>query len=913
MGIKQPNDDWSFSGHNGQRIITAIIRLYVFPILTLWLYFFDKIDMYGHFTIFDAQIMTYPSQSSSLRPLNNPTFDHAQQLRIITTDSKLASINSDCFSWQNLPSPLAIAYISPHISFKDTLQKIQKLAGSTPLLAVSTAGELAGTPENPDLYKATDDNWDRVVLQIFPPDLFDGVSIHTIPLHNDDLRQQLPSIGRDERVKRITDSLLSLSPSFTIDSQNTIAVTFIDGLSLCENYFMEAVYRSGKFPCFFMGGSAGGKMDFQKTAIYANSQVFENHAVIAFLKLKKDRTYGVLKSENFKKTGYSFVVIEADPERRLIQSVMDPQTEKVVPIIDFLADHFHIEKNKLTHHLENYSFGLEIDNDVYVRSIQKIDFDHNVISFFCDIKPGDRLEILEYTDFIQQTQKDVTDFLTGKPPALGAIFFDCILRRLHNADHLGALKNVCPMPVAGFSTFGELFGLNVNETLSALIFFDTSTQPYRDSFIIEFPAYYAHYLNYFSKRLEISRENLLAAQEKLVKEGRELREAKEISDAANRAKSEFLANMSHELRTPLNSILGMVQLLEQEKLTKDAHDMLDIMKKSGSNLLEIVNDILDISKIEANQILLEKSVFDLHEKTVDIFQTMVPLAQQKKLEITLKIQDRPIFVIGDSLRYGRILVNLIGNAIRYTEQGHIHIKISETTDDQGRFIIIGDVEDTGIGIPKNKQEKIFEKFTQADSSTTRRYGGTGLGLAITRELVTLMGGTIGVNSTLGLGSTFWFRIPFTKSSSAIAATHEHQPVHNPTYTHTKSITEVRILVAEDHIMNQQFIKRFFKNLKIDHYDIVETGRQVLSALGVNTYDFILMDCHMPEMDGYDATIAVRHLPDPAVRNIPIIAMTANALKEDEEKCLAIGMNSYIRKPILIDEFKKKLSPWVHFQ
>lgn len=224
------------------------------------------------------------------------------------------------------------------------------------------------------------------------------------------------------------------------------------------------------------------------------------------------------------------------------------------------------------------------------------------------------------------------------------------------------------------------------------------------------------------------------------------------------------------------------------------------------------------------------------------------------------------------------------------------------------------MQDTGIGIPKDKHQLIFDKFTQADTSTTRKYGGTGLGLAITKELVELMEGTIGVESEVGKGSNFWFEIPLERWTTVDDAEEDGEKSLSDRQDNKNLLTlqDVRILVAEDHKMNQQFIKQLFKSLGVTHYDIVETGHEVLNILKEKTFDMILMDCHMPDMDGYETTVAIRSSQDPRFKDIPIVAVTANAMSKDEEKCLAIGMNGYISKPIQLEEFRFVLSKWILF-
>jgi CheY-like chemotaxis protein len=272
-------------------------------------------------------------------------------------------------------------------------------------------------------------------------------------------------------------------------------------------------------------------------------------------------------------------------------------------------------------------------------------------------------------------------------------------------------------------------------------------------------------------------------------------------------------------------------------------------------------------------------------------------------------------VIGDPLRFERILTNLLSNAIRYTEKGSVTVdaEINAEGLDPEKIMLHVRVIDTGIGIPKEKQAQVFEKFIQADTSDTRRYGGTGLGLTITKELVELMNGQIGLESEVGKGTTFWFTIPFVLANAIADEDHQTQKkTDTRDFEGAIPVEDVRILIAEDHEMNQVFMQKLFKNLGIKHYAIANNGREAVEILSAQNFDLVLMDCHMPEMNGYDATEAIRNLPDSVTSEIPIIAMTANAMAKDQERCLAIGMNDYLSKPFEISEFKRKLSPWVQF-
>jgi PAS domain S-box-containing protein len=385
--------------------------------------------------------------------------------------------------------------------------------------------------------------------------------------------------------------------------------------------------------------------------------------------------------------------------------------------------------------------------------------------------------------------------------------------------------------------------------------------------------------------------------------------AKIEAERANRAKSEFLANMSHELRTPLNSLLGMATLFRDTKLDGGQRGMLEAMSQAGEMLLKTVDDVLDFSKIEAGQVALERIGFDLKTVFVQVVTVLQPMASKKGLALTLDWPKMPMpAVVGDPLRIARVLHNLVGNAIKYTPQGRIGVAVQWEVAG-ARLDFTCRVTDTGIGIAAQNHGTIFQKFNQADSSTTRKYGGTGLGLSITQQLVEMMGGTIGVNSRLGEGASFWFSIPFPTTGQLDEEWADSGPQAAPARD-LPAPAEVRLLVAEDNALNRLYMEKLLEAFGFRQVRFVPNGAEAVRAYAETCPDLIFMDCHMPEKNGYEATQDIRALEEASGGHVPIIAMTANALSGEREKCLSFGMDEYISKPVDLNQFKSVLGAWV---
>lgn len=921
----------------------------------------------------------------------------------------------DFFLAEGQRAALAIAFISPELDFDVTCRTLKAVAGDSRFLAVSTAGELCSARDGAgSLYCADSSHSPGIVLQLFSADIIAEISIHAVPLFSEDIRRKDIVLSKDQRVEKIRNCLQELPVNFPVTARDTLALTFVDGLSASENYLMEAVYASGRFPCLFVGGSAGGKLDFRDTYLFDGNDVLQNHAIVAFCKMAKGAWFSAFKSQNFRMTGQSFVVIEAESACRTIKTVMRANSTDLLSPVDAMCQMLACSVDQLDDYLSGHTFGIKVDGELFVRSVAKINHADGSVEFYCDVNPGDELFFLEATDFVEQTRKDLESFLQGKPAPVGAILNDCILRRLNNARNLGGMDDLWSMPAAGFSTFGELFGININQTLSAVVFFRTREgELFHDRFINEFPIHYARYMNYFSQcrlqqvsilnklrvqiiqklinfinesnrlnrdlgilidRQESGQGNLdeaqLLAEKKsyekqfdLVDEfmdisrvlscidhslgirqetlspeaagespdllyktfhnsiqlGQRLREniislnrARQEAQAASIAKSQFLANMSHELRTPMNGIIGLAEILSGTDLNDDQAESARAVLSSAKSLLLLLNDILDYSKIESGELVLETVSFNLRASLQSVVSVQQPVAAKKNVDLKFIYEDSvPVHVMGDSLRINQMALNLIDNALKFTDKGHVILRVtSGGRGEDGKETIIISVEDTGIGIPEDKYDRIFQKFMQADGSTSRKYGGTGLGLTITKDLAEMMGGQISLSSKPGEGSVFKISVPLMVSADTtigLSSDEEDRIVMMP------DLSVMRILAVDDHPVNMMFLRKLLKKMGFAHVDEAENGRIAVEKVKAadQPYQAILMDCQMPEMDGFDASRLIRIWEEEQGQSPGIIiAVTAHAMEGDREKCLQAGMNDYIVKPINPGKLYETLGRWL---
>jgi signal transduction histidine kinase/ActR/RegA family two-component response regulator len=523
----------------------------------------------------------------------------------------------------------------------------------------------------------------------------------------------------------------------------------------------------------------------------------------------------------------------------------------------------------------------------------------------------DQTEQVQLLRQVQEREQYLNSLLSALPDLLFVIDKDGVYHEIYTHDES---QLALPKELALGNSIYNCLPYEFAEQAMRPVFFVLET---RQPFIWEYSLnvhgeerfYEARFVPYTDERVIILVRDVSERKyaQKMLEETNQrlelaLMEAHEMTlraEAASRAKSEFLANMSHEIRTPMNGVLGMVQLLEDTPLNQEQAELLRTLKNSAQFLMGLLNDILDLSKIEAGKMTLEQIPVNLHELARETVALFGGRASEKGLTLHAQIDpNAPEWVLGDPVRLRQIVANFISNAIKFTHEGSVTlIVLPSPTYPQGAWI---GVQDTGIGIPEDKIGSLFEAFTQADSSTTRKYGGTGLGLTISKKLAEIMGGRIGVESEVGFGSLFFVDLPLPAAQPPQTRNDSSQTQSLP-----EAFSNKRILLVEDNEVNRKVAVRLLGKLQVE-VEIAINGLEAVQKATENAYDLILMDCQMPEMDGYEAT---RTLRERGVQT-PILALTANALEGDREKCLACGMNDYLSKPIQADKLREALARWL---
>jgi|GEM_PF-694610 len=480
---------------------------------------------------------------------------YTKVLKLLTKN--ITNIDLEKLKFDDEDIKLIICYISPNLDFSKITKDIKSFFGKkVTVLATLTAGELCTfnlDKVESNIYLETNDNWESIVLQSFSSSMIKSAELLTVDLECEDLKNNQEILSTSQRTQVIANNINNLKIKTKIDYKDTLAFTIIDGLSKSESFFIDAIYRTGKFQCQLIGGSSGGKLDFQNTFIFNNDKVVSNVAVIVLLKLKKNIKFGILKSQNFKQLKESFEVLDCSVTQRYVKTVLDKKTNSSVNIIDYLSKIFNCSEDQLENKLLNFVFGIVINDEPFIKSISSIDLINRRVYFYCDVDFGDELYLFKTIDFVKKTKNDYDKFLENKSskPFTG-ILNDCILRRISNSDNLNDLDCFSDVPLTGFSTFGELLGVNINQTLTAIFFFEVSkNEPFYDRYMDNFINNYANFKLFFNQRelnglksTEIKKLNI-TLEDELDKQTKELKKQLRVVKESEKKQDELFIQMGN--------------------------------------------------------------------------------------------------------------------------------------------------------------------------------------------------------------------------------------------------------------------------------------------------------------------------------------------------------------------------------
>lgn len=501
---------------------------------------------------------------------------------------------------------LIIAYLSPALDFTRLTRDLKQLFGfAENVITIMTSGELGGGKA---AYHGTPDNWDNIVIHGFSRGMFATVYTTTVRLHSEDIKQGKPTLSAEQRVQKIEQEIKNVRVPFDIGSRDTFALTYFDGITASEDFFTQALYRSKRFPCFFVGGSAGGKLDFKRADVGLNGTICENSVILAFVKMAPGYRYGIMKSHNFKPTGTGFTVASFDPLSRTLHSVLDQNMQLRSPV-EALTAHFKCQPAQLDDKLQSYSFGIDIDDSIYIRSVAAINNDGS-IRFFSDMIFGEYLQLVKATDFKQSLQNDFRQFMQGKPgKAVAMLANDCILRRLNNGNSLSGVDTFNGMCFSGFSTFGEFLGVHQNQTVTAIAFFKVEHgQSFYDDYASNFPFLLASYSNYHLKAKLISMSHINSMQNSLIEQTGKFQPL--LQESTEQLK--FVASQASDSasrQVALSAQFGefMKQISQQEKQRAELGSGMTKLKQSAERIINIIQSIGGIAE-QTNLLALNAAI-----------------------------------------------------------------------------------------------------------------------------------------------------------------------------------------------------------------------------------------------------------------------------------------------------------------
>lgn len=542
---------------------------------------------------------------------NNTQLDNAAEYEVRVESIQSNEINVsrlEGLQFSSGDSPLVIAFVSPNIDFESTMQQLKTaMPFAKKVIGVMTAGELSSCDNS--LYHSTNDNWDNIVIQSYSGDLFSQVEVRSLPLHCEDMRSGNITLSQKERVSRISEEFKKISLPFDVSYQDTLAITFFDGLSASESFFMQGLYSSDQFPCYFIGGSAGGKLDFQSALVYDGENIVHNQAVLIFAKLAPDVRYGILKSHNFEQSDISFTIAESDVHTRTVSSVLRNGSNQIIPFVDALCERLHCSPENLQDTIGKSSFAVKINGELFIRSVSAINLENKSISFFCDLNFGDELFFVNPQDFSQYTERAFTEFMHGKPEPIAMLANDCILRRLNNEESLNSMAAFKNTTVAGFSTFGELLGVHMNQTLTALFLFHAPQgTPFTDKFADNFPINYAYFREYYLQLRINSLERMSQLQEQLVTYMENYRVLlHSVTDSFTN-----VAGYADETGSVLSNVQSYFTNFSNDIETNSAergrlHDTVTELRSSSEEVLKIIN-VISVIADQTNLLALNAAI-----------------------------------------------------------------------------------------------------------------------------------------------------------------------------------------------------------------------------------------------------------------------------------------------------------------